>query len=267
MTFYHLLSIALIQGITEFLPISSSGHLILLPRLSNLPDQGLFIDVAVHLGTLLAVLIYFWKDTHSILLGFYDLSTGNSSSKSAKLLKFLILVTIPVIVIGAIFKVTGLIEMLRTIEVIGWTMVIFGVLLYLADRYSTQKRTEFNLNLRHIIVLGLWQSLALIPGTSRAGATITAGLILGYKRRSAVRISMLMAIPTIFASGAYESYEIWQTKDTIPINDVALVTVLTFIFALLALNVMMRLLNKINFTPYVIYRILLGLLLLGLAYN
>jgi undecaprenyl-diphosphatase len=142
MTFYHLLSIALIQGITEFLPISSSGHLILLPSLSNLPDQGLFIDVAVHLGTLLAVLIYFWKDTHSILLGFYDLSTGNGSSKSAKLLKFLILVTIPVIVIGTIFKVTGLIEMLRTIEVIGWTMVIFGVLLYLADRYSNQKKNR-----------------------------------------------------------------------------------------------------------------------------
>ena len=267
MTFYHLLSIALIQGITEFLPISSSGHLILLPSLSRLPDQGLFIDVAVHIGTLLAVLIYFWKDTHSILLGFYDLSTGKGSSKSAKLLKFLILVTIPVIVIGALFKITGLIEMLRTIEVIGWTMVIFGVFLYLADRYSNQERTEFSLNPRHIIVLGLWQSLALIPGTSRAGATITAGLLLGYKRRNAVRISMLMAIPTIFASGVYESYEIWQTKNSIPINDVALVTVLTFIFALLALSVMMRLLNKINFTPYVIYRIILGLLLLGLAYS
>ena len=158
-------------------------------------------------------------------------------------------------------------EILRTIEVIGWTMVTFGVFLYLADRYGNQERTEFSLNPRHIIVLGLWQSLALIPGTSRAGATITAGLLLGYKRRSAVRISMLMAIPTIFASGVYESYEIWQTKNTIPINDVALVTVLTFIFALLALSVMMRLLNKINFTPYVIYRILLGLLLLGLAYN
>ena len=267
MTFYHILSIAMIQGITEFLPISSSGHLILLPSLSKLPDQGLFIDVAVHIGTLLAVLIYFWKDTRSIPLGFYDLSTGNGSSKSAKLLKFLILVTIPVIIIGAIFKITGLIEMLRTIEVIGWTMVIFGVLLYLADRFSTQERTEVNLNPRHIIVLGLWQSLALIPGTSRAGATITAGLLLGYNRRSAARISMLMAIPTIFASGAYESYEIWQTKTSIPINDVALVTALTFVFALLALNVMMRLLNKINFTPYVVYRIILGLLLLGLAYN
>ena len=146
-------------------------------------------------------------------------------------------------------------------------MVIFGVFLYLADRYSNQKKTELNLNLRHIIVLGLWQSVALIPGTSRAGATITAGLLLGYKRRNAVRISMLMAIPTIFASGVYESYEIWQTKNSIPINDVALVTVLTFIFALLALSVMMRLLNKINFTPYVIYRIILGLLLLGLAYS
>ena len=115
MTFYHLLSIALIQGITEFLPISSSGHLILLPSLSRLPDQGLFIDVAVHLGTLLAVLIYFWKDTHSILLCFYDLSTGHGAFIYAKLFKFLCLAASPFIVIGALFKRTGLSEMLRTI--------------------------------------------------------------------------------------------------------------------------------------------------------
>ena len=267
MTFYHLLSIALIQGITEFLPISSSGHLILLPSLSKLPDQGLFIDVAVHLGTLLAVLTYFWQDTRKIVSGAYDLSTGNSASEPAKLFKFLILVTIPVVIVGTIFKVTGLTEMLRTIEVIGWTMIIFGMFLYLADNFCPQTKNKLDFSRKDILVLGLWQSLALIPGTSRAGATITAGLLLGYRKKSAARISMLMAIPTISAAGIFEIYEMWQKKNIIHINDALLATFFSFIFAFLALSFMMRLLNKINFTPYVIYRILLGFFLLGITYN
>ena len=267
LTFYHLLSLALIQGITEFLPISSSGHLILLPSFTNFPDQGLLIDVSVHMGTLLAVVIYFFRDSLSILKGFSDLATGNRHSVPAQLTKFLILATIPVIILGLILKITDLIDLLRNIKVIGWTMIIFGIFLYLADRFSFSKKINLNYSIKEALIMGLWQSAALIPGTSRSGATITAARILGYKRKSAARIAMLMSIPTILASGSLEIIDVWHKADFNHFNDAIIVICLSFIFAFLTLTIMMRLLNSISFTPYVIYRILLGVLLLAIAYN
>lgn len=267
LTFYHLLSLALIQGITEFLPISSSGHLILLPSFTNFPDQGLLIDVSVHVGTLLAVIIYFFRDSLSILKGFSDLATGNRHSVPAQLTKFLIWATIPVIILGLILKITDIIDLLRNIKVIGWTMIIFGVFLYLADRFSFSKKINLNYSIKEALIMGLWQSAALIPGTSRSGATITAARILGYKRKSAARIAMLMSIPTILASGSLEIIDVWHKVDFNHFNDAIIVICLSFIFAFLTLTIMMRLLNSISFTPYVIYRILLGVLLLAIAYN
>ncbi|MDE2694094.1 MAG: undecaprenyl-diphosphate phosphatase [Paracoccaceae bacterium] len=267
LTFYHLLSLALIQGITEFLPISSSGHLILLPSFTNFPDQGLLIDVSVHMGTLLAVVIYFFRDSLSILKGFSDLVTGNRHSVPAQLTKFLIWATIPVIILGLILKITDLIDLLRNIKVIGWTMIIFGIFLYLADRFSFSKKINLNYSIKDALIMGLWQSAALIPGTSRSGATITAARILGYKRKSAARIAMLMSIPTILASGSLEIIDVWHKADFNHFNDAVIVICLSFIFAFLTLTIMMRLLNSISFTPYVIYRILLGVLLLAIAYN
>ena len=267
LTFYHLLSLALIQGITEFLPISSSGHLILLPSFTNFPDQGLLIDVSVHMGTLLAVVIYFFRDSLSILKGFSDLTTGNRHSVPAQLTKFLIWATIPVIILGLILKITDLIDVLRNIKVIGWTMIIFGIFLYLADRFSFSKKINLNYSIKDALIMGLWQSAALIPGTSRSGATITAARILGYKRKSAARIAMLMSIPTILASGSLEIIDAWHKADFNHFNDAVIVICLSFIFAFLTLTIMMRLLNSISFTPYVIYRILLGVLLLAIAYN
>ncbi|MGY9008578.1 MAG: undecaprenyl-diphosphate phosphatase [Rhodobacterales bacterium] len=267
LTFYHLLSLALIQGITEFLPISSSGHLILLPSFTNFPDQGLLIDVSVHVGTLLAVIIYFFRDSLSILKGFSDLATGNRHSVPAQLTKFLIWATIPVIILGLILKITDIIDLLRNIKVIGWTMIIFGIFLYLADRFSFSKKINLNYSIKEALIMGLWQSAALIPGTSRSGATITAARILGYKRKSAARIAMLMSIPTILASGSLEIIDVWHKVDFNHFNDAIIVICLSFIFAFLTLTIMMRLLNSISFTPYVIYRILLGVLLLAIAYN
>ena len=267
LTFYHLLSLALIQGITEFLPISSSGHLILLPSFTNFPDQGLLIDVSVHVGTLLAVIIYFFRDSLSILKGFSDLATGNIHSVPAQLTKFLIWATIPVIILGLILKITDIIDLLRNIKVIGWTMIIFGIFLYLADRFSFSKKINLNYSIKEALIMGLWQSVALIPGTSRSGATITAARILGYKRKSAARIAMLMSIPTILASGSLEIIDVWHKVDFNHFNDAIIVICLSFIFAFLTLTIMMRLLNSISFTPYVIYRILLGVLLLAIAYN
>lgn len=267
LTFYHLLSLALIQGITEFLPISSSGHLILLPSFTNFPDQGLLIDVSVHVGTLLAVIIYFFRDSLSILKGFSDLATGNRHSVPAQLTKFLIWATIPVIILGLILKITDIIDLLRNIKVIGWTMIIFGIFLYLADHFSFSKKINLNYSIKEALIMGLWQSAALIPGTSRSGATITAARILGYKRKSAARIAMLMSIPTILASGSLEIIDVWHKVDFNHFNDAIIVICLSFIFAFLTLTIMMRLLNSISFTPYVIYRILLGVLLLAIAYN
>ena len=267
LTFYHLLSLALIQGITEFLPISSSGHLILLPSFTNFPDQGLLIDVSVHVGTLLAVVIYFFRDSLSILKGVSDLVTGNRHSVPAQLTKFLIWATIPVIILGLILKITDLIDLLRNIKVIGWTMIIFGIFLYLADHFSFSKKINLNYSIKDALIMGLWQSAALIPGTSRSGATITAARILGYKRKSAARIAMLMSIPTILASGSLEIIDVWHKADFNHFNDAVIVICLSFIFAFLTLTIMMRLLNSISFTPYVIYRILLGVLLLAIAYN
>ena len=267
LTFYHLLSLALIQGITEFLPISSSGHLILLPSFTNFPDQGLLIDVSVHVGTLLAVVIYFFRDSLSILKGVSDLVTGNRHSVPAQLTKFLIWATIPVIILGLILKITDIIDLLRNIKVIGWTMIIFGIFLYLADHFSFSKKINLNYSIKDALIMGLWQSAALIPGTSRSGATITAARILGYKRKSAARIAMLMSIPTILASGSLEIIDVWHKADFNHFNDAVIVICLSFIFAFLTLTIMMRLLNSISFTPYVIYRILLGVLLLAIAYN
>ena len=267
LTFYHLLSLALIQGITEFLPISSSGHLILLPSFTNFPDQGLLIDVSVHVGTLLAVIIYFFRDSLSILKGFSDLATGNRHSVPAQLTKFLIWATIPVIILGLILKITDIIDLLRNIKVIGWTMIIFGIFLYLADRFSFSEKINLNYSIKEALIMGLWQSAALIPGTSRSGATITAARILGYKRKSAARIAMLMSIPTILASGSLEIIDVWHKVDFNHFNDAIIVICLSFIFAFLTLTIMMQLLNSISFTPYVIYRILLGVLLLAIAYN
>ena len=225
------------------------------------------IDVSVHVGTLLAVIIYFWRDSLSILKGLSDLVTGNRHSMSAQLTKFLILATIPVIILGLILKITDIIDLLRNIKVIGWTMIIFGIFLYLADHFSFSKKINLNYSIKAALIMGLWQSAALIPGTSRSGATITAARILGYKRKSAARIAMLMSIPTILASGSLEIIDVWHQADFNHFNDAIIVICLSFIFAFLTLTIMMRLLNSISFTPYVIYRILLGVLLLAIAYN
>jgi undecaprenyl-diphosphatase len=146
-------------------------------------------------------------------------------------------------------------------------MIIFGIILYLADRLNSNTKTDLNNNFKDALVLGLWQSIALIPGTSRSGVTITAARILGYERKNAARIAMLMSIPTILASGTVEIADIWYQANLDHLSDAVVVSLLSFIFAFFALAVMMKLLKSINFTPYVIYRVALGILLLFIAYT
>lgn len=267
MPFLTLLLAALIQGITEFLPVSSSGHLILLPQLTGMADQGQVIDVAVHIGTLFAVIIYFWKDASAALLGLPRVLRGKIDTAGAFLALSLIIATIPVIIFGLILKLSGLDDMMRNITVVGWTMLIFGIVLYWADQTGKTERVAGHWTLRHAITMGLWQAISLIPGTSRSGITITAARRLGYTREDSAKLSMLMSIPTIIASGVLLGAEAAMNADAQAAKDGAIAATLAFLAALVALSLMMRLLRSVNFTPYVIYRVILGLVLLGIAYT
>jgi len=267
MTLWNLILLALIQGITEFLPVSSSGHLVLLPNLTGLADQGQVIDVAVHVGTLGAVILYFWRDVRMALMGVPRMLTGRIDTAGARLAFLLLIATIPVILVGLVLHLTGLADAMRSIVVIGWTMLIFGLVLYWADQRGPQTRQAEGWTLRDAVILGLWQAVALIPGTSRSGITITGARLLGYDRESAARIAMLMSIPTIMASGILLGAEVLVTADAAAARDGAIAAAFAFVAALGALALMMRLLRSVSFTPYVIYRVILGVVLLAIAYS
>ena len=267
MSLIYLLILALVQGLTEFLPVSSSAHLILLPGLTGNEDQGLALDVAVHVGTLFAVILYFRKDVGSALRGVLDILRGNRKSVDAKLATLLVIATIPVVIAGLILKVTGLADAMRSIAVIGWAMLGFGIVLYWTDQRGSDSKQMREWTTREAVVLGLWQALALIPGTSRSGATISGARLLGYGREQAARISMLMSIPTIIASGSLLSLDVVGQADWALAKDAAIAATMAFVAALFALTLMMRLLRSVSFTPYVIYRVLLGIVLLIIAYT
>ena len=265
MPLFHLILVALIQGITEFLPISSSGHLILLPQLTGLEDQGVVIDVAAHVGTLFAVVLYFWSDVRAAIIGAGRLLRGKVDTQGAWLALCLVIATIPVVLVGALLAATGAADAMRSVTVIGWTMVVFGLLLYVADQRAAQVKTQAEWSLKDALRLGLWQAVALIPGTSRSGITITGALALGYTRTDGAKIAMLLSIPAIFASGTLASLDL--IGGAVPLRDASIVIVLSFLSALAALAIMMRLLRTVSFTPYVIYRVFLGALLLALGYS
>ncbi|MDV7144084.1 undecaprenyl-diphosphate phosphatase [Tropicimonas sp. TH_r6] len=267
MTLFHILLVAVIQGLTEFLPVSSSGHLILLPSLTNLDDQGLTIDVATHVGTLFAVILYFWSDVRTALGGVPRLMTGKADTPGARLALLLAIATIPVVVAGLALKVTGLDEAMRSIAVIGWTMLVFGLVLYWADQKGAQDLKAEEWSMKHAWIMGLWQAVALIPGTSRSGITITGARHLGYERSDAARIAMLMSIPTIIASGTLLGLEVISDGNMALLKDASIAAGFAFVAALLALSLMMRLLRSTSFTPFVIYRVVLGLAVLWIAYS
>lgn len=266
MTIFHLVIVAIIQGITEFLPISSSGHLILWPELTGQQDQGIVIDVAVHVGTLFAVILYFWKDVKGALIGLGRLAKGRADTPGAFLALCLIVATIPAILFGLFLKVTELDETLRTVTVIGWTTLIFGLLLWWADQTGTDAKEAGDWSLRDAIWMGVAQCLALIPGTSRSGITITAARRMGYGREGAATLSMLMSIPIIIASGTLLGIDVVSEANWALAANAGLAALFSFVAAMGALVLMFRLLKSVSFTPYVIYRIVLGVALLIWAY-
>ncbi|GGD20505.1 undecaprenyl-diphosphate phosphatase [Sinisalibacter lacisalsi] len=267
MSLWHLFLVAVIQGLTEFLPVSSSGHLILLPNVTGLADQGQVIDVAVHVGTLGAVILYFRHDVASAVAGLPRLIRGRIDTPGARLAFLLGVATVPVVLFGLALKLTGLDDAMRSVAVIGWTMLLFGIVLYWTDQRGAEVKRVGDWSLRDAIVMGFWQAIALIPGTSRSGATISGARALGYSREDGARLAMLMSIPTILASGAFLSLEVAATADIAAARDGAIAAAFAFVSALLALSLMMRLLKTVSFTPYVIYRVILGIVLLLFAYT
>jgi len=267
MPLLQLILVAIIQGITEFLPVSSSAHLILLPALTALDDQGQLIDVAVHVGTLGAVVMYFWSDVKMGLGGLLHLSRGQTQTPGARLALGLIVATLPILPIGAVLYFTGLNDALRSVKVIGWAMLVFGLVLYFADQKGAERKQTASWSVKDALIMGIWQAVALIPGTSRSGIAITGARLLGYTRQDAARLSMLMSIPTILASGVLLGADAAFTADPAVLRDAALAATFAFFSALLALTLMMRLLRRVSFTPYVIYRVVLGVILLAYAYS
>jgi len=267
MPLLHLFLVAVIQGLTEFLPVSSSAHLILLPNLTSLEDQGQTIDVAVHVGTLVAVMIYFWTDIRLAILGIPRLVTGRTDTEGSRLALLLTVASVPVVAFGLVLHMTGLDIAMRSITVIGWAMLIFGLLLYWSDQAGGTHKADRDWNLQDAMVMGVWQAVALIPGTSRAGITITGARFMGYNRHDSAKLAMLMSIPTIAASGVLLGFESVFTTNISILKDALIAAVLACGAALLALSLMMRLLQSVSYTPYVIYRIILGVILLVIAYS
>lgn len=255
----------MIQGITEFLPISSSGHLILLPLLTGWQDQGLAMDVAVHVGTLGAVLFYFWRDVLQMIKGFFSLLRGKVDHGGRMALQ-LALATIPAMVFGVYLSSLGM-DRFRTFVVIGWTSIIYGILLLAIDRLTVQERSVKDVTYFKAFFIGVAQALALIPGTSRSGACMTMGRFFGLKRPDAARFAFLLAIPAIIAAASHTAYKAMKDGTFISHSQLLWGIGFSFVAGLLAINFMMKWLRSSDFKPFVIYRLCLGTLLLVWAYQ
>lgn len=258
MSLLSLVLLALIQGVTEFLPISSSGHLILFPALTGEADQGLLIDVSLHVGTLAAVIVYFRAETAEALVGTGHILTGRLKTDPAKLALLLAWATIPVVIAGGILSATGLIDQMRTAKVIAITTIVFGAALWAADKLRPEQKVKDDWGWRDALIMGLAQAVALIPGTSRSGITMTAARALNYTRVESARLSMLMSIPTIIASGLLATKDLIESGDQALGIEALIGAGLSFVAALIALTLMMRMLKGWSMTPFVIYRFILG---------
>ncbi len=263
MPLFTIIILALIQGITEFLPISSSGHLVLAqdflggPETLDKWDSHVLLNVAVHVGTLFSVLLYFRKDVLLALHGLVDCGKRDFKSQGARLNIHVIVASIPVIIAGVILHALEP-SWLLMVEIVAWTTLIFGILLWVADRLPQQDKTLENMTVKDAILIGLAQSLALIPGTSRSGVTMTASRFLGYSRTESARFSLLLAIVAITGAGLLLGKDLVEMGDVDLTYDVFLAAFLAFLSALAAIHLMMKWLERSTFTPFVIYRIVLG---------
>lgn len=256
MSTLEVIILSIIQGITEFLPISSSAHLILPSAIFGWEDQGIAFDVAVHVGTLLAVMLYFRQDIANLTVGWIN-SLGGQHSTDSKLAWWVILATIPAGLAGLL--AADLIEtFLRSPWVLAITTIVFGLLLWLADATAKQQVSMEQMNWRQALIIGLAQAVALIPGTSRSGITMTAAMLLGLDKVSAARFSFLLSIPIIVLSGGYQASKLLSEPTQYDISGILLGMVLSFISALICIHFFLKIISRMGMLPFVIYRLLLG---------
>ena len=261
MTFAHIFLLAAIQGLTEFIPVSSSGHLNLVHAMTDLPDLGVGLDVALHAGTLLAVMVYFRRDTGHLIGGGVDI-LRRLKSPAAQQAWMIILATVPVLLAAAALMASGWLTLLRSAQVIAWASIIFAVPLYLADRYGASDKSLETLAARPALLIGLAQVLALIPGASRSGVTIMAARGLGFDRSQAARFSMLLSMPVIFCFAIIGLADLLANGDPTALGHAALAAALAAVFAFIAIDIFMRMMQRVTLAPFVIYRIALGIGLL-----
>ena len=264
MDWLHLLVLSLIQGVTEFIPVSSSAHLILPSQLLGWPDQGQAFDVAVHVGTLMAVVLAFRQQIAAIVSGWLGHVLHRRATPESRMGWMILLATIPAAVAGLVFE--SLIEQYtRSMLVIGTTTIVFGLVLWWADAKGSRDADMSRMNWRHALLIGLAQMLALIPGTSRSGITMTAALMLGFDRKSAASFSFLLSIPLILAAGSLKALHLIEQGDGAHWGDMAWGIGLSFISAFLCIKLFLAALDRIGMLPYVIYRLILGTFLLFVA--
>ncbi len=253
--------LAVVQGLTEFLPISSSAHLILVPQLFGWPDQGLAFDVAVHVGALCAVVFYFRQELKRLLQEWSRSLITRKMTAESRLAWAVAFGTIPAGIAGLFLN--DLIELyMRSPIIIAWATIGFGLLLWVADRYAKHRITEYELGWGGIMFIGFAQALALIPGTSRSGITMTAGLMLGMKRTATARFSFLLSIPLIMAAGGLKGKELVESAMPVDWAAIALGTSLSAVTAYICIHFFMQLIERVGMLPFVIYRLVLGVILL-----
>tara|TARA_Y100000590_G_scaffold360687_1_gene417064 strand:- start:532 stop:1299 length:768 start_codon:yes stop_codon:yes gene_type:complete len=249
----EILILSAIQGISEFLPVSSAAHLVLVSKYYAFTNQNLLIDICLHLGSLIAIVVYFRNDLFHFV-------------KNRNFLIKILIGTIPIIPVGYVLYQTRLIDQLRNLEVIGWMSLIFGILLYISDRSKDTKKIDTSFTNKSALFIGLFQVLSLIPGVSRSGITITSGRMLGFNRFDSARISFFLSIPTLFAASTIGIYNIYK-EESAELNFLAIIAVIfSFIFSYITIALFFNFIKKFSLSIFIIYRIILSLLILGIVY-
>ena len=249
----EILILSAIQGISEFIPISSIAHLVLVSKYYAFTNQNLLIDICLHLGSLLAIIIYFRNDLFNFI-------------KNKNFLIRILIGTLPIVPVGYIFYQTGIIDQIRNLEVIGWMSLIFGILLYISDKTKIEKKIETEFSNRSAIIIGLFQVLALIPGVSRAGITITSGRLLGFNRFDSAKISFFLSIPALTAASLLGIYNIYK-EGSAELNFLAIIAVIfSFIFSYITIVIFLNFIKRFSLKIFVIYRIALSIFILAIVY-
>ena len=249
----EILILSLIQGVSEFLPISSLAHLVLISKYYSFTNQNLLIDICLHLGSLLAIIAYFRNDLFNFI-------------KNRSFLIKIVIGTIPIIPVGYILYQTELIYQFRNLEVVGWTSLIFGIILYLSDRSKVTKKINTEFTNKSAIIIGLFQVLSLIPGVSRSGITITSGRFLGFDRFDSAKISFFLSIPTLASASILGTYSVYK-EGSVELNFLAIIAVIfSFIFSYIAIALFLKFIQKFSLNIFVIYRIILSLFILAIVY-